>query len=78
MRATIYEDGVKRIKAKIEVPMDIDDDWSISTTEDRALGSYSIHVNDIELSHDLGPDIIQKVDILLAELGGRFEDEIPF
>mgnify|MGYP001331856773 CR=1 FL=1 len=56
----------------------IDDDWSISTTEDRALGSYSIHVNDIELSHDLGPDIIQKVDILLAELGGRFEDEIPF
>ena len=25
MRATIYEDGVKRIKAKIEVPMDIDD-----------------------------------------------------
>ena len=25
MRATIYEDGVKRIKAKIEGPMDIDD-----------------------------------------------------
>lgn len=25
MRATQYEDGVKRIKAKIEVPMDIDD-----------------------------------------------------
>ena len=25
MRATIYEDGVKRIKAKIEVPMDLED-----------------------------------------------------
>ena len=25
MRATIYDDGVKRIKAKIEVPMDIED-----------------------------------------------------
>ena len=31
-----------------------------------------------EFSKDLGPDIIQKVDILLEELFVDYEDEIPF
>lgn len=44
----------------------IDDNWP----------DYTTKVS--EFSKDLGPDIIQKVDILLEELFVDYEDEIPF
>tara|TARA_R100000027_G_scaffold67082_2_gene64553 strand:+ start:779 stop:1003 length:225 start_codon:yes stop_codon:yes gene_type:complete len=59
-------------------------EWGISPTEDMSgIGipqphTWSIEVDNHQLSKDLGPDVIQKIDIILDQLGGRLQDEIPF
>lgn len=81
-----YSDFMDTTLVDSDYAYDMNDDWIISPTEDicgigiSTLDNTNVYydVDEQRIAQQVGPDVLQKINKEVEEMGGAFYDEIPF
>lgn len=76
----LYSDFMDTTIVDSDYAYDMNDDWILTPTEDmNGVGvRWGIDAEQEQMSKELGPDVLQKVNKTVEDMGGTFYDEIPF